>query len=112
LVDRLQPYLNQYGDNRKPFYIVLEGVRLNTGQSRDFICCPAPVAHLYKDPYPELEMRIAEICRIVSKYPVFITGAWGCGFFGNRFEDVEALFRKYAVNETVVMAIPKRGSKI
>jgi uncharacterized protein (TIGR02452 family) len=106
LVDRLIPYLHLYGDNKKPFYIMLRKIKIiGTPESRDFICCPAPVVHLYKDPYPELEKRIATICKMVADYPVFITGAWGCGFFGNKLEDVVKLFKKYAVNETVIMAI-------
>jgi uncharacterized protein (TIGR02452 family) len=106
LVERLTPYLHLYGDNRKPFYILLEKVKiLGTQEERDFICCPAPVAHLYKNPYPELEKRIATICEKVASYPVFITGAWGCGFFGNKLEDVEDLFRRYAINDQVIMAI-------
>jgi hypothetical protein len=42
---------------------------------------------------------------MVASYPIFITGAWGCGFFGNKLEDVEKLFKQYAVNNTVVFAI-------
>jgi uncharacterized protein (TIGR02452 family) len=106
LVERLQPYKSLYGDNRKPFYILLTGVKISgTKETRDFICCPAPVAHLYPNPLPELEERISKICELVKAYPVFITGAWGCGFFGNKLEDVERLFKKYATNETVIMAI-------
>lgn len=106
LVERLSEYLNLYGDNRKPFYILLKDLKiLGTKEKRDFFCCPAPVAHLYSDPYPELEIRIKTICDKVASYPVFITGTWGCGFFGNNFNDVEALFKKYATNEKVIMAL-------
>lgn len=112
LVDRLQPYLHLYGDNSKPFYIVLDGVKINdTKEVRDFICVPAPLAPkkgmpgLYGDLNGELEIRIKKMCEMVADYPVFITGAWGCGFFGNKLEVVEALFKKYATNDTVVFAM-------
>jgi uncharacterized protein (TIGR02452 family) len=112
LVGRLQPYLNLYGDNTKPFYIILKGLQIvDTGDLRDFICVPAPLAPrkgqpvLYKDVTVELEKRIATMCGMVADYPTFIIGAWGCGFFGNKLEDVERLFRKHAKNETVVMAV-------
>jgi uncharacterized protein (TIGR02452 family) len=112
LVERLQPHLHLYGDNTKPFYILLEDLKISgTTEKRDFICVPAPLAPrkgqpgLYADPHAELEKRIVTMCQMVAKYPVFIIGAWGCGFFGNKREDVEALFKKYAVNQTVVMAV-------
>jgi hypothetical protein len=101
--------LHLYGDNKTPFYIILN-LKLNTGEQRDFICCHAPIAKLYKDPLPELETRIINMCLTVANYKTFIIGAWGCGFFGNKFEDVTTLFRKYATNETVVMAVPDRNS--
>jgi hypothetical protein len=109
LVDKLQPYLHLYGDNKNPFYIILK-LKLNTGEERDFICCPAPIARLFKDPLPELEIRIKTMCQLVTSYKTFIIGAWGCGFFGNKFEDVVSLFHKYAINETVIMAVPDRNS--
>lgn len=106
LVERLQPYLHLYGNNRKPFYILLKDVKINDSkEKRDFLCCPAPVAGLYDDPYPELEKRIKKICEAVSEYKTFVTGAWGCGFFGNKLEVVEELFKRYATNENVVWAI-------
>jgi hypothetical protein len=112
LVERLQPYLHLYGDNTKPFYIILQGLKITyADHTRDFICVPAPLAPrkgqpiLYADTYAELETRISKICQMVAHYPIFITGAWGCGFFGNKLEDVEKLFKKYAVNDTVIMAI-------
>lgn len=112
LVERLQPYLNLYGDNTKPFYILLEGLKIKgTNEQRDFICVPAPLApkkgqpSLYPDVLAELEARISKMCSMIANYPIFITGAWGCGFFGNKIEDVEKLFKKYAVNNTVIMAV-------
>ena len=107
LVTRLEPYRDQYGDNRKPFYILLEGVEFNgTDQTRDLIVSHAPVARLYKDPDAELEKRIIEVCKRVAYYPTFITGPWGGGFFGCDRELALALFEKHATNETVVFAIP------
>lgn len=112
LVDKLQPYLNLYGDNTKPFYILLKGLKITgTIETRDFICVPAPLAprkgvkNFYDDPLPELEDRIKKMCSMVAHYPVFITGAWGCGFFGNKLEDVTRLFRQYALNDTVIFAV-------
>ena len=112
LVDRLQPYLHLYGDNTKPFYIVLDGLKIHgTGETRDFICVPAPLAprkgfpSLYENVHEELKTRVVWMCRLIHKYPVFITGAWGCGFFGNKLEDVKELFRRHAENETVIFAI-------
>jgi uncharacterized protein (TIGR02452 family) len=106
LVDRLESYKNLYGDNRKPFYILLAGVKIfKSKETRSFFVCPAPVVHLYQNPFPELETRIATICDKVKIYPIFITGAWGCGFFGNSLNDVEKLFKKYAVNDKVIWAI-------
>lgn len=52
-----------------------------------------------------MEKRVKKVCEMVKDYPVFITGAWGCGFFGNKLEDVTELFKKYAVNDTVVFAV-------
>jgi uncharacterized protein (TIGR02452 family) len=101
-----------YGDNKKPFYLLLPNVVIKaTGDTRDFICVPAPLAPrkrspcLYEDINAELELRISAMCKAIGHYPTFITGAWGCGFFGNKFEDVEHLFKKHATNQTVVMAI-------
>jgi len=112
LVDRLEPYKHLYGDNTKPFYIVLENLKINdTKKQRDFIVAPAPLApkkgmpSLYDDLYTEMENRIKTVCEKVKNYPVFITGAWGCGFFGNKLEDVISLFKKYAKNDMVVFAM-------
>jgi len=112
LVERLQPYIHLYGDNTKPFYILLEKLKIKgTKEFRDFLCVPAPLApkrgmpSLYEDLQAELELRIKNICEMVKDYPIFITGAWGCGFFGNKIEDVEPLFKKYVVNDTVIWAI-------
>lgn len=91
---------------------MLRGLRIKaTGDLRDFICVPAPLAPrkglpaMYENVTVELEKRIATMCQMVAEYPTFIIGAWGCGFFGNKLEDVEKLFLKYATNETVVMAV-------
>lgn len=106
LVERLQPYLHLYGDNKKPFYIMLSEVRVKKPRAkRDFIVSHAPVAHLYTDPVQELEKRIKKICELVKDYPVFITGAFGCGFFHNKLEDTRRFFKVYATNPTVIMAI-------
>jgi len=125
LVERLQPYLHLYGDNMKPFYIILKGLQITSTARlpesivstyhepwlRDFICVPAPLAPrkgqpaLYENVTEELERRIFTMCEMVAHYPTFIIGAWGCGFFGNKLEDVVRLFRKYTKNETVVMAV-------
>lgn len=113
LVQRLQPYLNLYGDNTKPFYIILKGLKVQVKEPclRDFICVPAPLAPrkglkpLYEDVTAELETRISTMCEKVADYPTFIIGAWGCGFFGNKVEDVESLFRKHVKNPTVVWAV-------
>jgi uncharacterized protein (TIGR02452 family) len=112
LVERLQPFIHQYGNNKKPFYILLKNLKIKSvNEKRDFLCVPAPLApkkgmpSLYKDLPAELEKRIKIICDIVKKYPVFITGAWGCGFFGNKLEDVEALFKKHARNKKVIFAV-------
>lgn len=109
LVESLQPYLHLYGDNKKPFYIILKLEITDTKLAvdvRDFIVAPAPVANLYADPKAEMEVRVKEVCRRIAGWPVFITGPWGCGFFGNNREHVLELFRKYATNETVVFAMP------
>jgi len=122
LVERLQPYLSLYGDNTKPFYIILKGLKVTARSPehlssehghwlRDFICVPAPLAPrkglkpLYEDMGVELETRISTMCEKVADYPTFIIGAWGCGFFGNKVEDVERLFRKHVKNPTVVWAV-------
>ena len=109
LVARLQPSLGLYGDNTKPFYILLERVKVTaSGSERDFICVPAPLASkkgtapLYPDLAAEIEARVERMCGMVAHYPVFIVGPWGCGFFGNDRATVEALFRKHARNDTVV----------
>ena len=105
LVQRLQPYLHLYGDNKKPFYILLEGLKIPQDKTtRDFIVSPAPVAKLYDDPRAEIEQRIKKICADVAHYPVFITGAFGCGFFGNDRDHVEKLFEEHATNDTVIWA--------
>lgn len=107
LVPRLKPYRDLYGDNRKPFYILLQDVKINgTDQTRDFMVSHAPVAKLYDDPNAELEKRIIEVCKRVAGYPVFITGPWGGGFFGCDRDLALALFEKHTTNETVVFAIP------
>lgn len=112
LVEKLQPFKYLYGNNKKPFYIVLKDLKITgTKELRDFLVAPAPLApkkgmpSLYDDLYGELENRIKKVCEIVAKYPVFITGAWGCGFFGNKLEDVELLFKKYVKNKKVIFAI-------
>lgn len=112
LVEKLQPFKHLYGDNTKPFYIILKDLKINgTKELRDFIVSPAPlvskkgVIPLYDDLFGELEKRIKTVCEMVIDYPVFITGAWGCGFFGNKLEDVESLFKKYAQNKEVIFAI-------
>ena len=108
LVESLQPHLHLYGDNTKPFYIILSLI-VSGKDLRDFIVAPAPLAHLYADPKAEMELRVREVCKRVTQYPVFITGPWGAGFFGNDRDHVLGLFRKYATNETVVFAIPERN---
>lgn len=110
LVDKLSPYLNLYGDNSKPFYITLSLDVVASGtdwkQRRDFIVAPAPVAHLYADPKAEMEKRVIEVCKRVANYPTFITGPWGCGFFGNDRDYVLRLFERYATNDTVIFSLP------
>jgi uncharacterized protein (TIGR02452 family) len=106
LVDRLQPFLHLYGDNFKPFYILLKDVKISgTNLLRDFIVSHAPVARLHNDPNSVMEERIKVVCKKVAYYPIFITGAWGCGFFGNDITKVEKWFKQYATNEKVVWAI-------
>jgi hypothetical protein len=108
LVERLAPFKHLYGDNRKPFYIMLPGVKVNdTDEVRDFIVSHAPVARLYDDPNAELEKRIIEVCRRVAPYDVFITGPWGGGFFGCDRDLALELFEKYATNDKVIFAIPE-----
>lgn len=108
LVEKLQSYLDHYGDNTKPFYILLTLWIKEAKEKRDFICVPAPLApkkgmpSLYDDLPAELEKRIVRMCEMVKDYPTFIIGPWGCGFFGNKVETVRKLFEKHAVNETVV----------
>jgi uncharacterized protein (TIGR02452 family) len=103
LVERLQPYLDLYGDNKKPFYILLKDLTImGTDQTRDFMVSHAPVAKLYPDPITILEERIAEICRQVASYETFVTGPFGAGYFGNDRTKVEELFTKYATNKNVV----------
>jgi len=103
LVKRLTPYLHLYGNNRAPFYIKLDDVKIeNTKERRSFFVCPAPVADLYDDPKTEIQKRIITICKNVMSYPVFITGPFGCGLFGNETAYVKACFEKYAVNPLVI----------
>ena len=107
LVDRLQPHLHLYGDNKKPFYIILKDLKIKTDKvkaTRDFIVSHAPVARLYDNPNEVLEERIKEICKQVAGYSTFITGAFGAGFFGCDRDKVWELFEKYATNETVIWA--------
>lgn len=119
LVERLQPYLHLYGDNKKPFYIVLKKIHITDVaclkfikdsvvftdieiQERDFIVSHAPVARLYDNPSKEIEQRIIKICETVKEWKTFITGPFGCGFFGNDKAFVKQCFEKYATNENVV----------
>lgn len=103
VVEKLQEYKDVYGNNKKPFYIILENVTLTeAGVNRHFIACPAPVANLYKNPNYQIELRIKEICKYVKKYNTFITGPFGCGFFGNDKFHVKECFNKYATNPTVI----------
>jgi len=107
LVERLDPYLNLYGDNRNPFYIILKDLKVKTDKvkaKRDFIVSPAPVARLYDNPNEVLEERIKEICKQVADWPTFITGAFGAGFFGCDRQKVWDFFEEYATNETVIWA--------
>jgi len=111
LVECLQPHLHLYGDNRKPFYIMLKDVKI-TGlptsfttpvcESRDLIVAHAPVAPLWLDPVSEIETRIKVICEMVKDYKTFLTGPFGCGFFGNDVVHVKSCFEKYATNEEVI----------
>ena len=100
LVMRLQPYINRYGNNAAPFYIILHQVSLGK-EKRDMIVAPACVAPLYHDPKKEMEQRIQVVCHRIAAWPIFITGPWGCGFFGNDKEHVKACFEEHATNRLV-----------
>jgi uncharacterized protein (TIGR02452 family) len=73
-----------------------------------FITCAAPVAFEFrrvcKDPqllYQTLENRIRKIvlCAIDGGFRNIVLGAFGCGAFGNRPEDVAAMFQTVLIKE-------------
>jgi uncharacterized protein (TIGR02452 family) len=73
-----------------------------------FITCAAPVAFQYlrisddtERLYRVLEARIRKIvqCAVAEGFTGIILGAFGCGAFGNKTEDVATMFRDVLIKE-------------
>ena len=97
-----------------------EDAHLITGINIDVLTCAAPNATAMKkkgiysksENYKALEHRIDFICRILDAHKVhtFITGAWGCGVFGQDPEQVALLLHMYLQRTNireVYFVIPK-----
>lgn len=88
----------------------------------DVITCAAPnfptaekYGHVtYEENLAVLRMRMVFLKRVLEAQGVrtFITGAWGCGVFGQKPRDVAKLFREIFANSTIekiIFAVPHDG---